>query len=479
MVNIDEYTREVTCEYKGELYSVRDNGAVLRHAREGKPTRPLDNKWTFGRKNEKGYMMISNHRVHIIVATAFVPGRKEDKVVDHIDTNRCNNRVENLRWLTPLENVLLNEVTLKRVTYLCGGDIKKFIENPSCLQDLTGKNQDIMWMRTVTAEEARLTWERISQWARRPISAYQLPLPKVPTKSFEEWLGNHDIKEVQSNTSECFTNPKVYDFEKEQSASEIISTDHLTSQDEQIEEEDEWDKKEVFFYEKNESLTPCALQKHFYEKMSFPLCPNDTNGGLDAYADKLSIGEIAARTEHGEEFIILSWGWTLKLDAIQVVIQQNELRYYMYISLEGEKYFHFIKYYYEESCRFCGSQNVLQYGGKALCDFPLCPKDGNITLEEYADLLKKDVIFEKNQYGNYCVIDQEIVRNEGEEPYLLVALSAPNEIKPYGDARVYVKNGKVIHKIEKCYFDYNTLQRRFCAIRGQEWTGEDTIDDYC
>ena len=36
MVDINEYTRETTCEYKGEVYSVRDNGAVMRHAREGK-----------------------------------------------------------------------------------------------------------------------------------------------------------------------------------------------------------------------------------------------------------------------------------------------------------------------------------------------------------------------------------------------------------------------------------------------------------
>ncbi|WP_294143305.1 HNH endonuclease signature motif containing protein [uncultured Sanguibacteroides sp.] len=32
-------------------------------------------------------------------------------VVDHIDTNRQNNRIENLRWLTKLENVLLNPIS--------------------------------------------------------------------------------------------------------------------------------------------------------------------------------------------------------------------------------------------------------------------------------------------------------------------------------------------------------------------------------
>ena len=33
LINI--YDEERRCEYKGEIYSVRDNGAVMRHAREG------------------------------------------------------------------------------------------------------------------------------------------------------------------------------------------------------------------------------------------------------------------------------------------------------------------------------------------------------------------------------------------------------------------------------------------------------------
>ena len=52
MVDINEYARETTCEYKGEVYSVRDNGAVMRHAREGKKARKLDNVWTFGTKDK-------------------------------------------------------------------------------------------------------------------------------------------------------------------------------------------------------------------------------------------------------------------------------------------------------------------------------------------------------------------------------------------------------------------------------------------
>ena len=37
--------------------------------------------------------------------------------IDHIDTNRCNNRKENLRWFTKLENALNNEITRNKIIY--------------------------------------------------------------------------------------------------------------------------------------------------------------------------------------------------------------------------------------------------------------------------------------------------------------------------------------------------------------------------
>ena len=49
MFNVDEYyNEERQCTYKGEVYIVRNNGAVLRCQKNTSKTRPLDNKWTFG-----------------------------------------------------------------------------------------------------------------------------------------------------------------------------------------------------------------------------------------------------------------------------------------------------------------------------------------------------------------------------------------------------------------------------------------------
>lgn len=167
MADIDNFSQIKECEYKGEHYAVRDNGAILRFPREGKRIRKDDNIWTWGVKNpNNGYMLLGNHRVHIIVATAFY-GEKDSKIyiVDHIDTNRCNNRIENLRWLTRLENVLLNPITRTKITFLCGGDIMNFIKDPSCIRGLTGQDKtNYEWMRTVTPEEAQTAYNNILRW---------------------------------------------------------------------------------------------------------------------------------------------------------------------------------------------------------------------------------------------------------------------------------------------------------------------------
>lgn len=209
MVDLNNFIREVECLYKNELYSVRDNGAVLRNPHDKKRPRPTDNKWTFGKLNDKkGYLVIASVPIHRIVATAFhgEPPTKEH-VVDHIDTNKQNNRPDNLRWVTRLENILLNPITLKRIEIVCGCSIKEFLANPSKYHNKF-QNTNYEWMCTVTIQEAQTSRERLLTWAENdklPSGGslgewiYRTSLPKTNTDEIPEFTPSLTINAIQKN----------------------------------------------------------------------------------------------------------------------------------------------------------------------------------------------------------------------------------------------------------------------------------------
>ena len=162
----DIFEIEKTCEYKGEVYRVRDNGCIFRLRKSKNKKRPLDEKWTLGKVNkQRGYLYFSSEVVHRIVATAFhKQPSKNHNIVDHIDTNRQNNRPENLRWVTRLDNILLNPISCRKIIYKYGS-IDEFLANPS--EPKSGYlEQNFTWMRSVTKEEADNCRKNFENWAK-------------------------------------------------------------------------------------------------------------------------------------------------------------------------------------------------------------------------------------------------------------------------------------------------------------------------
>lgn len=181
------FSIETDCFYKEERYSVRDNGSLFRYQR-GSRFRPLDNQWLFGKLNEKsGYLEIASVPVHRIVASAYhgmAPTREH--VVDHIDTNRQNNRPTNLRWVTRLENILLNPITSKRIAFICGS-VEAFLADPKKFQDMF-HDPNYHWMCAVSAEEAKTSLERLQSWAKSD--------RKSAGRSLGDWIYNRGTVET-------------------------------------------------------------------------------------------------------------------------------------------------------------------------------------------------------------------------------------------------------------------------------------------
>jgi hypothetical protein len=190
-------------------------------------------------------MHIGTEVVHRIIATAFHKQPSEKHVVDHIDTNRRNNRAENLRWITRLDNLLQNPITHRRIT-IAYGSLDNFLQNPGAPLNPKGiRNFD--WMRTVSKEEAQESRERLLQWAESD---------HAPKGGFlGEWI-------YGARRSE----PVVEDAPDVQSP------------------------------------TPNAIQRNWKTLTEFSMCPDKIS--LTEYAEGLKSGTVFARNQFGQSLVV-------------------------------------------------------------------------------------------------------------------------------------------------------------------------------
>jgi hypothetical protein len=231
-------------------------------------------------------MLIAGVPIHRIVCSAFHgPSSSKTHVVDHIDTNRANNRAENLRWLSRLENVLLNSISARRIE-LVYGSIENFFGDPAKVAtDRTFP--DVSWMRTVSREEAAAARERLMNWARGG--------SLLKGGALGEWLYATTGRPTIASEPEEF-----------------------------------------------ESSTPSAIQVRWKVPTEFPACPElVSDGALDDYASRLAFGGVFASNDYNESLVVQR---ALADDGL--VVLTHFAKYSVkkwavaHVSIQGELFYH-------------------------------------------------------------------------------------------------------------------------------------------
>ena len=117
-VNIEGYEGLYQISNKGRVKSLK---RTVKHSSGG--DKIVKERILKGSCNNNGYIIITLNKngnkksfaIHNLVAKAFIPNEDNKPYVDHIDTNKTNNKVDNLRWVTEKENSN-NELTRKHIS---------------------------------------------------------------------------------------------------------------------------------------------------------------------------------------------------------------------------------------------------------------------------------------------------------------------------------------------------------------------------
>lgn len=317
---LDDFKEEVECFFKGEKYSVRDNGAVFRHAHEGKKPRKYDNVWTFGNWNaSSGCLEIASVRVHVIVATAFHGAKQgSEYVVEHIDKDKTNNRSDNLQWISRLEIALDNPFVRDRIVECCGS-IADFLKDPSTLKE-EYLSSNLMWLRTVRDAGSKVSKRRLQMW----------------TESDENELDNN--RELKIGKSQklskvrLLTENDFFEADESQQKNRSIGQDGFLSHNSRFLDIEIPGCGKIIL-----SLTKGAAQEivYFDEKPSeYPCTPIDYGENpLKTYAGNLSKNSVFWRHNDGKrEYCVSKFGFSREEDSLFVMISSN----YMWIQENGD-----------------------------------------------------------------------------------------------------------------------------------------------
>ena len=105
----------------------------------------------------RGYFIVNLYKdgkqftkkIHKLVANAFLPNPLNKSCVDHIDNNRLNNNVENLRFASNRENNMNSKISIKNTSGFKGVHFNKKCKKWVAQITINGKNKNLGYFEKI------------------------------------------------------------------------------------------------------------------------------------------------------------------------------------------------------------------------------------------------------------------------------------------------------------------------------------------
>jgi hypothetical protein len=116
---------------------------------------------------------------------------------------------------------------------------------------------------------------------------------------------------------------------------------------------------------------------------------------------------------------------------------------------------------------------------KTPTEFPYCPQEIIYNpIVEYSSNLNVGYVFSRNQYMS-SIIECFAISESGETMWVLCKIINENPVLNYSLSEITFQKNAFVHSNLGTFFEKKGAEKQFTLSQGLEWTGVDTIDDYC
>lgn len=187
-----------------EMYQITDDGRVW----SKKNKKYLSTK----RRDGKGYPQVAFYEgkkqipknIHRLVAEAFIPNPENKPCIDHINGDKTDNRVENLRWVTYTEN-MNNPITYAKVKVANVG--RKWTEDRKEKWSQSHKGEKSYWYGKHLSDETKKKLSEANKGKRSYDNRRQIeqidPATKDVVASFISIKDACEFGFTQSSITQC------------------------------------------------------------------------------------------------------------------------------------------------------------------------------------------------------------------------------------------------------------------------------------